>query len=609
MNALAGALLLTAGITAFAGSGLQPPAQPNHPVQSAPQGIPYDWSHHHLIFSRPLTAAKAALLEKEPRYPMQQAWRSRPALSSEGYMQAMDAKALQLATSRALPILARGKRVPHHKPASSLHRDWTMFMGGSPSNSHGVTNMYPAKYTFSTSGQSCSDFVVFSTEQRPSSGQASIVGFNNLYRKTSTGGCSGTVPTVSWAFDTSNADTNPITTSVVLSISGTKIAFVEGSHLVLIKLPTSGASGTLTNPTTLTNPAPPSFPGCTAPCMTSIALTNSDNFSSSFYDYSHDTLYVGDSGNILYQFTGVFSGTPAKAGSPWPVTVTGATGGLSSPVYDSTSTLVFVSDITGGFLYSVSSTSPSTQVKSARLSTNTIFNDAPIVDSNAEKVYYFSSDDGASPAHSGVFQLPATFTNGSSGMERTTGAPSTNNFVYDGDFDNTFYNSSTGHLYACGNPGASPDPSLYQIAITSGVMTSGAASPGPTLTATNNINCSPITEFFGNNGSSQDLIFLSVTDQGSLGNCNGHGCIMSFDVTTASSFTSTSVPASSVAQSGTGGTTGIVIDNNTTNSGGSQLYFQPLSSQSCMGNGGSGAVNAVGNGACATQAAQSNLSE
>jgi len=84
MNALAGALLLTAGITAFAGSGLQPPAQPNHPVQSAPQGIPYDWSHHHLIFSRPLTAAKAALLEKEPRYPMQQAWRSRPALSSEG---------------------------------------------------------------------------------------------------------------------------------------------------------------------------------------------------------------------------------------------------------------------------------------------------------------------------------------------------------------------------------------------------------------------------------------------------------------------------------------------------------------------------------------------
>jgi hypothetical protein len=190
----------------------------------------------------------------------------------------------------------------------------------------------------------------------------------------------------------------------------------------------------------------------------------------------------------------------------------------------------------------------------------------------------------------------------------TTGTASTTNRVYSGDFDNAFYTTSTGNLYVCGNPGGTTEPTLYQIPITSGSMPSGAATAGPTLTGTNTANCSPITEFYGNNGGTQDLIFLSVTNDGSLGNCNSQGCIMSFDVTTASSFTSNSTPASSAVQSG--GTTGIVIDNNTADTGanatgGSQVYFQPLSDQSCGGNGTVG----TGTGPCATQASQNGLSE
>jgi hypothetical protein len=89
--------------------------------------------------------------------------------------------------------------------------------------------------------------------------------------------------------------------------------------------------------------------------MTNFALNNADTNSAPFVDYAHDTLYVGDKGDILYQFTGVFLGTPTETGTPWPVTVTGAVGGLSSPAYDPTSTHIFVSDITGGSLFSVTS--------------------------------------------------------------------------------------------------------------------------------------------------------------------------------------------------------------------------------------------------------------
>jgi hypothetical protein len=43
----------------------------------------------------------------------------------------------------------------------------------------------------------------------------------------------------------------------------------------------------------------------------------------------------------VHRFSGVFNGTPAESGSPWPVTVA-AGRVLSSPVYDQDHDLVFV---------------------------------------------------------------------------------------------------------------------------------------------------------------------------------------------------------------------------------------------------------------------------
>jgi hypothetical protein len=52
-----------------------------------------------------------------------------------------------------------------------------------------------------------------------------------------------------------------------------------------------------------------------------------------------------------------------------------------------------------------------------------------------------------------------------------------------------------------------------------------------------------------------------------------------------------------------GGTSGIIIDNTSSATGASQVYFSTLSSQSCVGNGSAG----IGTGGCAVQASQSAL--
>ena len=66
-------------------------------------------------------------------------------------------------------------------------------------------------------------------------------------------------------------------------------------------------------------------------------------------DYTGDMLYVGDSSGELYKFTGVFKGTPAEVTSTWPITVSANI--LTSPVYDTSTSNVFIAD-SGGFLYS-----------------------------------------------------------------------------------------------------------------------------------------------------------------------------------------------------------------------------------------------------------------
>ena len=85
-------------------------------------------------------------------------------------------------------------------------------------------NTYPAKYSFSTTSASCSDFVVYPTGQAGSSGAANIIAYDNLYA-TGTGAPCSTGPSVYWAYNTGGT----VTTSPILSYSdnGTQVAFMQ----------------------------------------------------------------------------------------------------------------------------------------------------------------------------------------------------------------------------------------------------------------------------------------------------------------------------------------------------------------------------------------------
>jgi len=631
-------------------SNARPPAGLNvqtQPVQTPrPQGIPYDWSHRHLIFSRPSSPAMARRLEHEPRYQMQQAWRHRQAVagSAEAYMQQLDALAVQLATARKLPTLPPLKGKP--LPKKPLHGDWSVSLG-SASAKVGA-GRYPAKYSFDVNAtpDCTNDFVVFNTGLSGGS-QASIVAFNKLYS-----GCATTVPAVYWAYNTGGTITN----SVVLSGDGSQVAFVQSTNshasLVVLKWAPS-TTETVISPMTLTSNS--SYPSCTAPCMITLLFNGSgnDTNSSPFYDYTNDVIYVGDNNGALHQFTNVFKGTPAEVvvAGTWPVSINIGSP-LTSPVLDSgvAPPIVYVADsadtsLFGTLAYVNSSTGAVKKSGLIGRYVNLDIADAPLVDSVAGKIYVAVSKD--SNGNSAVFAFSRSFTSGTSGTEVAIGtaAGAIAIPIYAGSFDNAYYSSSnpatpTGNLYVCGNAGGSP--TLYQVPINAGAF--GAVHAGPNVAGAN-VTCSPVTEIYNPNatGGPFDWIFLSVQNNGSLTNCASGGCVMSFIVTawqkanayslnqeildsnlniqkvttagtsgnsqpswatspgvTTSDGTGTLVwtnqgpigsNTNAASRAESGGTSGIIVDNVSASSGASQVYFSTLS------------------GGTAVQASQSGLSQ
>ena len=119
------------------------------------RGVPEDWSNHHLVFSNPGSEEDAIAngthdrwlsIVNDPRYILQQMKRSSgvKTLADPGIASLMTEN-----TKKAKP--KKGK----------LKKDWTETLLG-----HGQVqpNMYPGKFSFSTTVASCSgDFVVYPT--------------------------------------------------------------------------------------------------------------------------------------------------------------------------------------------------------------------------------------------------------------------------------------------------------------------------------------------------------------------------------------------------------------------------------------------------------------
>jgi hypothetical protein len=506
------------------------------PDSGAVAPVPTDWSHHHVIFSRPATAEQAKRVQQDPRY-WQQIARHSPRLPASEMSGAL------------VPELQRDVKSSRSGKKGQLSRDWSEDIGSGASVGAGN---YPAKYSFNTSQANCGDFAVYTTSVFGSS-QASIVAYDNLYS-----GCSsiGPVPTVYWAFTTGAK----ILTSPVFSSDGTQIAFVQSnslSHGILVLLKwAASTTESVTSPATLTRVSHAAYLTCTAPCMTTATLTGSvldnDTNSSVFYDYNSDTAYVGDDAGWLHKFTPVFDAalTEVRTGG-WPVQVNPTTPtALTDPVYDSSTGNVFVED-KGGYLYWVNSATPTPVTQSGQLDFSTAddsgpgFVQGPIVDSTAGLVYAFATSDGtantancallhgAQYACAAVYLLTTSFASGTTGSKAKVGSSTvsgtTPNPLYIGAFDSTYENSvdpPTGNLYVCGNTGG--NPILYQVPITAGAF--GTVNAGPVLTGLAVTPCSPVTDIFNPNttGGATEWMFASVEAGGISSGCADGGCIFNF---------------------------------------------------------------------------------
>lgn len=521
-------------------------------------GLPQDWSTRHMVFTNGASPEIAAATARDPRSWLQWAHHSaflfyRPRLTPE------------------LPF----------RPKKNMRVDWAMSLGANGGMPIGET---PAKYSFNTVGYSCADdFVVFVIGATPSATQANIVAFNNLYTGTTSSSCPNgpqtppttdlKQPTFMWAYE---VGTGPVNLSPVLSLDGTKIAFVESATDAMFDVLTwvSGQGTSATAPTTpgtggssavRLNYTNTTVAGCTA-------NASGDNNSSPYIDYGSDSAYVGANNGELYRISGVFNGTPALQ---YCVTVN-AGAALTSPVYDSVSNSVFVSDGHSVYAYTPGPTGfakiGSIAVADAAVAGDPIIL-SPIVDSTNGLVYVFSSAD-ATNTHSIVSQINVGLTAQTTvdiGLQASQ-------FILDGDFDNAYFNNGpttgAGTLYACGtqaNNGAKP--SLYALSFSS---PSGQINTTPAMADNRNINgasnpngsCSPLLDFYDG---TNDRLFVGTGNYTGTGGAN---LVTEWNVNTR--IASNTTAPNNTATNEWGGSSAFTIDNVSPDAQTSSIYFGTL---------------------------------
>jgi hypothetical protein len=443
-----------------------------------------------------------------------------------------------------------------------------------PSPDPGGAQTFPAKYVFDvTEAPSCAnDFVAIGIPTSGVGTQANIIGLNNLYSNSgSTGYCPTSGPTVTFAYA---SGTGQVPASVVISQSGQQLAYVENlvgsSFFHVLTIGTTGTNGT-----SATSPVVPGAAGGNNAVDTSVLLspdggtTTQSSTNSPFVVYTpadaNDVAYVttyslaGSGSGYLYKISNVFNGgaTPTLV---WSVPITAVP---SAPVYDSVSNKVFFTDSNGRIDYLIDTSPSPSVVYGAVVAGGTTSENPVVIDSARQMIYASFNSDGTNAI---VAQAPTS-------MASTVSVPvGTATTTYTGpylpDFNNAWYSGSgTPVMYVAGT-GTGTLPTLYAVGFDGSGVMNGSATASVTL-ASGTADASPVSEFY-NASLAKDFLFVGVTDKCVATTQGGtSGCIMSLDITGGFP----TVNANSTALPATGGTSGIIPDNDSSLTEASSIYY------------------------------------
>jgi hypothetical protein len=584
-----------------------------------------DWTTHHVLYPLYGRADRMAIAGRDPR-------------STFSWL-------------RHDPNAPRWRdRRRRHRDSAGFDRDWSISLGPTAGT---AANMYPAKFTFDiTAAPSCAnDYIVYPVNAAGSSTQPNLVAFNNLYSGTAggTGICNRTAvtnddgvdATVLWSYNVS-AIGGAVTTSPVLSwdgntgagsVLGTKVAFVESApgspahfHVLAFK---AGDGQDTTDADGLQNTLKPvqittfvlTDPAAGSGTATDLALgadpTGTDTLSSPYVDYTHDYAYVGNDIGVLYRIKDVFcpsyntdAGCTAGAGpsldTSWgtggALTVSACGGGaLSGAVADSVTGDVFVG-CQDGHLYGYSSSG----APLGPFPHYIVVGDAsgaggvvvpPVVDSSNGFVYAVAGTNGTAPT---VMQIPiSNFNNSGLGKrEAALGHPSGENLSIPA-FNTAYFSSPTSSNWAilsCGYDSTGSLTLLYDVGFNSSRQLNTGTPPtvNQFQLASSAEACSPLTGFTNVVSgppfpSIIDWLFLSLSG-GNLSNYNLNG------TTGSSGFAGGFGATTSFTVSG--GSSGIIPDNESSATQASSIYLSGLGTQTC---------GITGTGYCAVKLTQAGL--
>jgi hypothetical protein len=505
-------------------------------------GVPQDWSQGHIVFSRDTLALHPDLMDREPRVLHQVMQRWQPP---------------------NLGVFQGAQPLPTAAGNSGSHRDWSV----SP-QARLAPFRYAAKFSFDPNAppDCTNDYVVFGLSSTSTGALANLVAFNNLYSDPVNGGglCDppigpGSGPNVLFAYDITTVPGGKITTSPILSEDGKKIGFVES-------IPGTSASAIFHVVTWVGGPGQGGI-GAAVPPPPMISVPFSvganDSASSPWIDYGADIVYVGSDNGSVYKITGVFHGTPALSGAPWPVLVSSNLH-LTSPVLDSVRGELMVGSANGNLFRIDTATGVLSTLPVGAGSPSRGIVAPPIVDVTNGTTFVVSANDGTSA----VLVEADTVTMGvlSKGRIGLGAAGGTAFNIPSPAVSNLYFNTpSSGEIRVCGTGLADATPWQYAFGFTGRTMKTMPSFSQQLLTSTA-ARCAGFTEFFNPNAGGilgTDYFFFGLTKD-----CTGlgvdFGCVAEFTNADPTTIVTTTV---------SGGPSGIIVDNYSLQPQASSIYF------------------------------------